>query len=51
MAVARDDLRGDGFGLPGPSGDHVFFDARVDIGEGADGTGDCAGGDFGLRAN
>ncbi len=48
MAVARDDLGGDRLGgqAPWPCAD-VFLDARVDIGEGADGAGYGAGGDLG----
>ena len=49
VAVARDDLRRDRFGLQAEALGDVFFDARVDIGEGANGAGDGAGRDFFAR--
>ncbi len=47
VAVARDDLSGDGFSGEAEFFGDIGFDARVDMGERADGAGNGAGGDFG----
>ena len=47
VAVAGDDLGGHRLDLETKLPGHVFLDAGVDVGEGADGPGDGAGGDFG----
>ena len=46
MPVARDDLRGDRLDREAQPGRNVRFDGGIDIGEGSDGAGDGAGGDF-----
>ncbi len=46
MAVARDHLRRDRLGLEPELGRHVGLDARIDVGEGADGARDGAGADL-----
>ena len=51
VAVARDDLRRDGFGFEAQRLRDVFFDARVDLRERADGAGDGAGRDFFARGD
>ena len=49
VAVARDDLGRDRLDRQAHLLGHVFLDARVDIGEGADRARDGAGGDLPLR--
>jgi hypothetical protein len=49
VAVARDDLRADRLGRQAELGADMGFDCRVDIGEGADGAGNGAGGDLFAR--
>ena len=46
MTIARDNLRGNRFGFHAERLGHMFFNARVDIGECANRTGNCAGRDF-----
>ena len=50
MAVARDDLGGDGLRRQPERARDMRLDARIDIGEGADGAGDGAGRDLVARA-
>ena len=46
MAIARHDLRGDRLGPKPELFGHVIFDARIDMGEGADRARDGAGSDL-----
>ncbi|MND53340.1 hypothetical protein D3C80_443750 [compost metagenome] len=46
VAIARNDLGGDRLRLQAQGCCDMFLDARVDVGEGADGAGDGAGGDL-----
>jgi hypothetical protein len=49
MAVARDHLGRDRLGRQAHGLRNMLFDARIDVGEGADSAGNGAGGDFGAR--
>ena len=51
VAVARDHLGGDRFGNEADAFADIFLDVRVDIGKGADGARDRAGGDFRAGSN
>jgi hypothetical protein len=51
MAIARDDLRRYGFDREAELGGDMGFDARIDIGEGADRARNGAGRDFGARGD